>query len=322
MQNSAEQFISQIVSFQYEDSISLKPFDTSLTPIVSYTYFDDFAHNSFQTYETPKATYFFQEVSFGGISIRLAPEGASTMLAFSLPTEPDAVYLIEYKSSLAEAVWKRWQEVVGNGKLQTVLKGITTEAGAWFIRLRHLAKDRTPQLKFPLRESHSPQKISGYRFGDHWLGRYCLDEGNTKNRLLHTGVDFEANSGDKVYPVARCLLKYFSESEDEGGYIVLEYEELYTITYTHVIPAKLLIKDTVVVPEDELGSIWEGNSNGGPHLHIQIRKRPYSALELSEELVGRLPENISCVTQRVDGVDRIDPAFPEFYVNPLDMIWE
>ncbi len=191
-----------------------------------------------------------------------------------------------------------------------------------------------PQLRliyfdfaFPLAGGYRNGRVSGYRFGDHWEGRYALD-GVT--RLRHTGTDFAARAGDPVYACANGYLKEAVLNNTWGGWLVVEHpnswqsieragltDGICTTTYMHVIPADDILeavaagrRDIRIYKGAWIGNIAPGTERFGPHLHFQLRNGAYNPF-LSR--LGRLPA-VSATTPASPNAP--EPAWPEKFINP------
>lgn len=313
--------ISGLVSFHYLEDLGTGGLNKGgiISPVASYQYLEWPGDSILQLQSSALVSYIFREATIINSTLKhLLTTPSSVSLAFDIPTEIGQSYVLEYKTELTAAVWTKWAVVIGDGGLKSFFKDIKL-AGSWFIRPRRI-KSSALHFRFPLAETDGSRPISGYRYGEHWESRYCLDSGNTMNRLLHIGVDFKASAGEKVFAVADGEVKHQRRDETWGGYLVLQYAQSHTVTYTHVIPT---VTDGAPVSKgDEIGTVAEGNENFDSHLHLQIRSKPFSNGELPLILVGRLPEDGPCVTSIQNGDERIDPGFPEFYINPEEIVWE
>lgn len=188
-------------------------------------------------------------------------------------------------------------------------------------------------FKFPLAGGYRYSKVSGYHFGDHWEGRHALD-GVTK--LKHTGTDFAAVAGDRVYACAAGYLKEAVVNSTWGGWVVIQHpnflrsvesratEGICTTTYMHVIPAANILealaagrRDIWIYKGGYIGNIAPGNANFKPHLHFQLRNDRYHST-LSR--LGRLPA-VSATTPASPRLP--EPAWPEKFINPeLAINWD
>ncbi|HEY4476471.1 MAG TPA: peptidoglycan DD-metalloendopeptidase family protein [Candidatus Paceibacterota bacterium] len=183
-------------------------------------------------------------------------------------------------------------------------------------RLIVTTKAQTPTLRFPLTGSYTEERISGYDFGDWWRESYCLDD---KTPLRHTGIDLRAAVGNVVYAVSDGKVAYASLSDKWGGYVVLEHDNKWISTYTHVIPD--VSEKQTVARSDPIAAIAYGNANFDPHLHFQVRYTPFKISELRLSLIGRLP-NESCFVKDSPFLPEADPKFPKDFLDPKCLDWE
>ena len=179
---------------------------------------------------------------------------------------------------------------------------------------------RVPSLRYPLDRDRAI--IGGYRYGDHWEGRRCVESGLTTKKLLHAGVDYHAPTfGEDVFAAASGVVRYARADTQWGGYIVVEHEQdgvgTFTTAYTHVAPVSGIEKGSPVTASTRIGKIASGSYGYGAHLDFKVRMRPYSSPDLIWILRGRFPE-VSCVA--VSGDPR-EPAFPEYTINPESVRW-
>lgn len=137
-------------------------------------------------------------------------------------------------------------------------------------------------------------------------------------------MDFSAAPGDLVFAVADGVVRFARQDATWGGYVVLDHDDGYTTTYTHVIPKDgIELNVTSFEKGDVIGTVSPGNDNFEPHLHFQLRNVPFHAQKINSVLVGRLPEGSACDTrERSDGTIQHDPAFPEFFIDPKTLNWE
>jgi len=167
-------------------------------------------------------------------------------------------------------------------------------------------------MQWPLPGEFDAASISnGGNFGDHWEDRYCLDEGLTTKRLLHTGIDYPAATGTVVKATHRGKVRYAATDAIWGGYVVVESHGAdFTTTYTHVVPS--VAQGAEVETGDEVATIY--NLPSGPHLHLQVRMSGYDS---TWSLRGRLPE-VECDA----GEGYPERAFSESFINPALVDWQ
>jgi len=174
------------------------------------------------------------------------------------------------------------------------------------------------RLVFPLGGKYSPDRVSGYRFGDWWKGQNCL---NLNVHLLHTGTDFTASPGHRVSAAATGKVKLERTDAKEGGFVVLECRDkdergddfFYTFTYTHVTPSANLVLGRWVTQGEPIGTVSDIPS---ANLHLQVRMASYDD---RWSIIGRLPE-IGCTTSH--SPNEAEPTFPEKFFDPEYLDWE
>ncbi len=173
-----------------------------------------------------------------------------------------------------------------------------------------------PKLKFPLGGTYPGNGISGYHFGDWWLGETCITATGREVRRFHTGTDFRAASGDSVYATTDGYVRYAQRDTKWGGYVVIEHEDntgKWTSAYIHVIPMPDLVGATNiwVFAGKRIATISPGNTNFNPHLHFQKRHGTYA---------GVLDRRGSLPGKDCGELDK--PAFPERFIDPETLNWE
>jgi murein DD-endopeptidase MepM/ murein hydrolase activator NlpD len=187
-------------------------------------------------------------------------------------------------------------------------------------RLVFLGREVDPKFRFPLEGQFGQERVSGYRFGSHWEGKYCTENGEGNIPLLHTGLDLSAKPGDSVYAIDHGRVVYAEINSVWGGYVVIEHDNgRFTSTYTHVLPYSGEVDPGGKIAKGDLiGVIAPGNANFNPHLHLQVRVTGFQA---TLALIGRLPAE-SCKTQGSPFSPNADPQFPERFTNPENLDWE
>lgn len=131
--------------------------------------------------------------------------------------------------------------------------------------------------------------------------------------MRHTGTDLHAEIGDPVYAVADGEVRYTQAGSEIGGYVVLEHGDLWTSTYTHVVPK--ITKDKVI-SRGEIVAIIANIERA--HLHFQVQLGKYE--NLVGPLRGRLPESECSVKDSL--YPQPEPAFPDQFVDPKCLGWE
>jgi murein DD-endopeptidase MepM/ murein hydrolase activator NlpD len=94
------------------------------------------------------------------------------------------------------------------------------------------------------------------------------DPVNNKS-AFHTGIDFRANKGDKVYATADGTVKKAFRNGSFGNYILIDHGNGYTTSYAHM--QALLVKAGDQVARGQLiGLVGNTGRSTGPHLHYEI----------------------------------------------------
>lgn len=175
-----------------------------------------------------------------------------------------------------------------------------------------------PRFVFPLAGKYSPERITGYKFGDPWLGQHCLV--NQDVPLLHSGIDCSARVGDSVFAAERGVVKYASSFGDGlGNVVVIQHEDedrsvVFHSIYGHIDPSNWVVLGAKVEKSDKIGVVAEISL--GAHLHFGIR---HGAYEPVWSIRGRLPKQ-ACATEKYP--DGLELAFPGNFSDPKQMLWE
>ena len=92
---------------------------------------------------------------------------------------------------------------------------------------------------------------------------------------FHTGVDFKAPKGDKIYATADGLVKKAFRNGGYGNYVLLDHGNGYTTSFSHM-QAYLVKKGERVKRGQIIGLVGNTGRSTGPHLHYEValNKKP------------------------------------------------
>ena len=91
-------------------------------------------------------------------------------------------------------------------------------------------------------------------------------------KMLHTGVDFVSNEGDKVIAAETgTVLSADSLSYGRGNFIVIKHDEIFTTTYSH-LKEMLVKKGDNVQKGQTIGLVGNTGLSTKSHLHYEVLK--------------------------------------------------
>ena len=111
-------------------------------------------------------------------------------------------------------------------------------------------------------------------------------------RRMHTGIDFMARIGTRVYATAAGTIKTVDVAERPGKYIVIEHADGYETRYYN-LSRQIVDEGQAVAKGEQIGASGNSGLSTGPHLHYEVRRhsKPMDPLDyLPSELIG-LNEN-------------------------------
>ena len=92
-----------------------------------------------------------------------------------------------------------------------------------------------------------------------------------KKRHLHRGVDFRAKNGDPVLAPANAIVKKAEYKDGYGNHIVLQHDEIYETTFSHL--SEILVqKGDSVLAGFQIGKVGNTGKSTAPHLHYEVLK--------------------------------------------------
>jgi murein DD-endopeptidase MepM/ murein hydrolase activator NlpD len=186
----------------------------------------------------------------------------------------------------------------GGGDFNGIAVEPSVAGTVWLDEVKVVEKFYWPLPEFPV-GNHTTQN---YDFGVWWLSTSC---GTAHN--LHTARDFSVGGqvGKVVKAAHNGTVRFAQTSSAWGGYVIIGSQgNAFTTVYTHVTPyvtegAKVEAGETTI-------GVTASMTDADPHLHFELRAKPYKAEELEMLLDGVLPE-AACGG---------NPAFPEAFVDP------
>ena len=94
----------------------------------------------------------------------------------------------------------------------------------------------------------------------------------TKNKRLHTGIDFRAQVGTEIYSTADGIVLK-SRNSDPGGYgkmLVIMHNYGFKTLYAHMSEVYIRVGD--IIPKGTLIGLTGNSGNStGPHLHYEVK---------------------------------------------------
>lgn len=169
-----------------------------------------------------------------------------------------------------------------------------------------------PRVKWPLAGTFNPSKVT-LGFGSNWV-LYDPCYGQIK---IHNGIDYVDPSttyaGAPVFASSAGDITVLGNDATFGPWITISHGGCSTSVYWHVKPLSTMYSGKVVNQGQQIGNIFDlttfSQGRYRTHLHWGYRTAPYS----NTANRGGLPQR-ACSIQN-------DPAFPERFVNPSQMIW-
>lgn len=90
-----------------------------------------------------------------------------------------------------------------------------------------------------------------------------------KKTAYHTGVDFRAKKGDKVFATADGIVKQAFRNGGYGNYVLIDHENGYTTSFSH-LQAFLVRAGDRVERGQLIGLVGNTGRSTGPHLHYEV----------------------------------------------------
>ena len=115
-----------------------------------------------------------------------------------------------------------------------------------------------------------PLEFSSARISSHfgWRRHPIL-----KQRILHSGVDYAAPMGSRIYASGDGVVQRAQWAEGYGRYIVIRHNSEYSTGYAHMSGFARGIKPGVRVKQGQvIGYVGSTGRSTGPHLHFEIIK--------------------------------------------------
>lgn len=195
-----------------------------------------------------------------------------------------------------------------------------------------------PTLSFPLRDwSKTTTFVSILNYGDDWKFGKC-----GTNWKKHTGNDYvyplvngkRINLKDApVYAVYDGVVKEVYNAGSGWGYaMTIEHKYTYknaqnkevtvvfTSNYTHIKQKTFFSSGQSVKKGALIGNIEDISAKTTNHLHFTLRKAAYSNTSNRGALPNSADASANCDCK--DSDKRIDPVFPEKFLNPSNVKFE
>ena len=93
----------------------------------------------------------------------------------------------------------------------------------------------------------------------------------TKNREMHNGIDYSAQTGTQVFAAENGNIIATGENKKEGKYIKIKHEKGYQTNYFHLNNINVT-KNSKVKKGQIIGSVGNTGMSKAPHLHFEILK--------------------------------------------------
>ena len=94
-----------------------------------------------------------------------------------------------------------------------------------------------------------------------------------KRRILHSGVDYAAPTGSRIYASGDGVIKRAQWAGGYGKYVVIRHNSEYSTGYAHMSNFARGIKPGVRVKQGQvIGYVGSTGRSTGPHLHFEIIK--------------------------------------------------
>ena len=156
-----------------------------------------------------------------------------------------------------------------NEKAGTIEEIIQQVKRKTFLQIRGLGIDlnlndfsKTNDIFLPLGEM---RKINSYYGNRKYINKNI--GGVLKN--FHTGLDFQAKKGDKIFSIANGRIIYAGYKGKYGKCVIIRHKN-YDSLYAHL--SKILITNKqYVFAGQKIGLVGQTGNTTGPHLHFEIR---------------------------------------------------
>ena len=94
-----------------------------------------------------------------------------------------------------------------------------------------------------------------------------------KRRILHSGVDYAAPAGSRIYASGDGVIKRAQWAGGYGKYVVIRHNSEFSTGYAHMSNFARGIKPGVRVKQGQvIGYVGSTGRSTGPHLHFEIIK--------------------------------------------------
>ncbi len=203
-----------------------------------------------------------------------------------------------------------------------------------------LSTSNMPTLSFPLRDWLQAETkfpfVSILNYGDDWKFGTC-----GKNWKKHTGNDYVnplVNSKRKdlenapIYAVYDGVVKEVYNAGSGWGFGMTiehvysyknaqnkEVKVVFTSNYTHIKEKTYVLKNQSVKRGALIANIADISAKTTNHLHFTLRSGLYSNYANRGALPSSADASKNC---DCDDKSRIDPVFPEYYLNPSSVKFE
>ena len=94
-----------------------------------------------------------------------------------------------------------------------------------------------------------------------------------KRRILHSGVDYAAPKGTRIYASADGVVKRAQRAGGYGNYVVIRHNSEFSTGYAHMNGFAKGIRPGVRVKQGQvIGYVGSTGRSTGPHLHFEVIK--------------------------------------------------
>lgn len=94
-----------------------------------------------------------------------------------------------------------------------------------------------------------------------------------KRRILHSGVDYAAPKGTRIYASADGVVKRAQWAGGYGRYVVIRHNSEFSTGYAHMNGFAKGIRPGVRVKQGQvIGYVGSTGRSTGPHLHFEVIK--------------------------------------------------
>lgn len=138
----------------------------------------------------------------------------------------------------------------------------------------YIAEPETDRDELVYKTDKYLKAISYLPFGKPVNGKITSRFGKRKDPVngktaFHTGIDFRAKKGDKIYATADGVVKKAFRNGGYGNYVLIDHGNGYTTSFSHM-QTYLVKKGERVKRGALIGLVGNTGRSTGPHLHYEI----------------------------------------------------